>query len=111
MHDLVTNNERITIPAGAGGLYDVEAQIAFAANATGYRQVSIVHSSGSVLARILEPEVSAAAACILNPATTCELAAGDYITVVVHHTAGVALNVLAASAYSPEFMATLATGI
>jgi hypothetical protein len=40
-HDNVTNNSRLTIPAGLGGLYHFIAQITMAANATGVRFAAI----------------------------------------------------------------------
>ena len=40
-HDLVTNTDRLPIPAGMGGRYFVYGSMQFNAHATGYRQLMV----------------------------------------------------------------------
>jgi hypothetical protein len=48
-HDTVTNNSRITIPSGLGGIYVVTGAMRFATNATGARFCRVhLNGSGSV---------------------------------------------------------------
>lgn len=47
-HDNATNPDRITIPAGLGGVYLIGGMITYAANATGYRKAIITVNAFSV---------------------------------------------------------------
>ena len=46
-HDNVTNNSRITIPAGKAGYYQVSAILSYAANGTGQRIIQVAKNGVS----------------------------------------------------------------
>lgn len=89
-HDNVTNNSRLTVPAGLGGTYLVTGQVSFAANATGDRMLTI-NKNGA-----LDAQVSARATAALHhrQQITAELvlAAGDYVELTAYQTSGGALG-------------------
>lgn len=55
---------------------------------------------------MVEHAPSAAAVTAQNPGTDYRLTAGDYVEVIVFQSSGGALNVEAATNYSPEFWMT-----
>jgi len=101
MHSTSSNTGRLT--ATTAGVYDIKAQIEWAATAnTGFRQGFIILNGITNLAA--ERYYLAANEVLwLNIQTTYELAAGDYVEIQVHQTSGAALNVLYAANVSPEF--------
>lgn len=90
MHDLVTNNSRITIPAGAGGLYLIIGRVDYAANSTGARRAEIFKNG----TRIFRNQIPAAAAQItsVQAVSLQVLAAADYIELGGFQDSGGALN-------------------
>lgn len=104
MHDTGSNTERIK--ATTAGRYLFVAQIEFAANATGYRQLAIQHSAAAVnVALAVESGPTASLATVLNAATFYPMTATEYVYVVTHQTSGGALNVVYDAGSAPEFMA------
>lgn len=104
MHDTSSNTGRLTVPAGGGGLYAIGGQIEFASNSTGRRGIQIRLNGTTVIAREETGNLGA------NPhtctvATVYQLAAGDYVELMGLQASGGNLNMLASSAYSPEFYA------
>ncbi len=88
------------------GRYFLAVSVEFPANATGYRQVSIRHSVGTVKVAVdLLPVSSAGATSALSADTVYAMAAAEYVDARVYQSSGGALNVNSTSAYSPEFMA------
>jgi len=104
-HSTTTNTERITVPTGAGGKWAFGATVSFAANATGQRQVRILLNGSTVLAEDIRDAAAGGEVTSITVSGQYALSAGDYLTVVARQTSGGALNVSAASAYSPEFWA------
>lgn len=104
MHDVSTNNSRITFPAD--GTYAVGGNFQFAANATGRRQLGI-RLNGTTLLAVEEYSgaVSATVPCNMGIYTEYEFAAGDYVEIRAFQTSGGALNVSAVGNFSPEFFA------
>lgn len=108
MHDLVTNNSRITIVTP--GVYLVGASVDFAANATGVRLV-VLHRFASggggdtAIASVDGVTIGTVDDHSMSLVTAYAMAAGDYFTLQVWQNSGGALNVPASSAYSPEFWA------
>lgn len=96
MHDNVTNNSRVV--ATTAGTYRVEARIAFAANATGRRAISVrLNSGGSgsggtqqFAIGIANPGAGDLAVC--KDAIEVSLAANDYIEVFAIQSSGGALT-------------------
>lgn len=104
-HDLVTNNSRITIPAGGAGKYLVVANVAFASNATGYRAIQIYANGATTLATTNTNAVNGTETWVCVT-TILNLSAGDYIEVMAFQNSTGALNVVSANFYSPHFMVT-----
>lgn len=87
--NLGTNNTRITIPTGRGGLYAVSWITGWAINATGMRSswVRLNNASypGSLVGQAID--VTTATGYVETP-----LVAGDYLEMVVYQNSGGALN-------------------
>jgi hypothetical protein len=83
-HDNVTNNTRITIPAGKGGKYQITGLVDFDNNTTGQRNI-IIRRNGTVdeLAHITTPSAQYPSGQING---ILDLAVSDYIEVVVYQT-------------------------
>jgi len=101
MHDPVTNNSRITIKTA--GKYIIFVHIEFQANDTGYRQMHLLLNGATYLAFQEQPTSGSGDPARLSLFTTWNFAADDYVQVRVRHNAGVNLNVISGSAYTPEF--------
>ncbi len=88
-HNLLVNPDRLTVPIS--GWYRVMGCVAFSANSSGFRQVSVRVNGGSaiVVARI---GPYASAETIIPFSTEYELAAGDYVTVRVYQNSGSTLT-------------------
>lgn len=97
-------SSKIIIPSGGGGLYLLGAGGSWASNATGYRQLAI-RLNGATLLVITSGPPRSDGFSIQSLTTTYVLAAGDEIELVAEQNSGGALNLLAASAYSPELWA------
>lgn len=101
IHDLSTNTGRLTCVTA--GYYLIIGQVSFDSDADGYRFVIIwLNETTSVASQRLGANPSGATR--VEVMTIYELAVGDYVELQVRHTAGAALDVVAGSAYSPEFM-------
>lgn len=104
MHDTTTNTGRLTVPAGGGGFYAIGGQIEFASNATGRRGIQIRLNGTTIIAREESANLGANDhTCTV--ATVYQLVAGDYVELMGLQASGGNLNMLATSAYSPEFYA------
>lgn len=103
-HSTSSNTSRITVPSGAGGKWKIGGHILFASNATGYRQIAIRVNGSTYIASDVRPTASGIDLA-LSITTEYSASAGDYFELMANQTSGGALNVLVASAYSPEFWA------
>lgn len=99
-HSTSSNTSRLTAPTA--GLYTVGACVAWAGNATGVRAASLRVNGTDVIARELV-DIDSATTHTHNVSTEYQLAAGDYVEVVVAQDSGGNLNVTANGNYSPEF--------
>lgn len=104
MHDTTTNTGRLTVPSGGGGFYAIGGCIEFAADSTGRRGIQIRLNGSTVIARVEFANIGANDHAI-SIATQSQLAAGDYVELMGFQASGGNLNMLATSAYSPEFFA------
>lgn len=103
MHSTVTNNSRITIPSGGGGVYHISGQATFANDATGGRLIRVkLNASTVILGEILFP-ASSSFSTGMAVAGDYKLSAGDYLTLEVYQSSGGILSVDSFSAYTPEF--------
>jgi hypothetical protein len=89
-HSNVTNNTRITIPAGLAGYYRVTANIGFLSNASGRRIFAISLNGGNVSQAELTPTASVEPAGSITD--TYILSDGDYLELNVYQTSGGSLN-------------------
>lgn len=104
MHSLVTTTDRLAIHTA--GVYLIGAQVRFAANMIGTREMQI-RMNGSTTLALADCLATAQANGLvyLNLVTFWKLMVGDYLSVVVYQASGAALNVESAGACSPAFMA------
>lgn len=99
MHDVSTNSSRIVVPAGWGGRVRVTGNIAFAADADGWRQAAIrknaagVAGGGTLIGRTRVAAPAVAASVFVPVHAEFVAVAGDYVELFAHHTAGGAINV------------------
>jgi hypothetical protein len=105
LHSTVTNSSRMTAPVA--GVYLVTANVRFASNGTGYRQVLFLVNGGTLHGDDIRAAVSGVVTDVVTSARV-SLAAGDYVEVQVGQTSGGALNVEVAGGarISPEFSIT-----
>lgn len=99
-HDNATNNSRITVPAGLAGKYLVIGKIGYAANATGYRQVTVRKNGSASLEVLTNTTVSALAQHEVMCAGIYTLAVADYLELLAYQTSGGALNAIAGDFYT-----------
>lgn len=92
MHSTGTNPNRITIPAGAGGWYDIGAWADFTANSTGLRAI-IFRLNGAGLLHQQNDTPANATTWYMGAHFQYQLAAGDYFEVGYFQTSGGNLNV------------------
>lgn len=95
-HDNVTNNTRLTIPAGKGGKYLINFVATFDGNATGVRDVWIRKngSDANLVTRAgYNRQTASASGNTMATTVVLDLAAGDYIEVMVVQTSGVGLPI------------------
>jgi len=107
-HSGATNTARITIPAGGGGWYDIGANVQFEADADGRREVWIERNgqagTGTTVLESAE-DATPTSQHVTNISGPTLLVAGDYLTLNVLHTAGAAINLQSAGAFSIRFWA------
>lgn len=96
-HDTSTNTERLTIPAGMAGDYSVTANVVFASNATGNRQLFIQKNEAGINDEGSGTNAVSGNVTRLSQTVAVSLAAGDRVRVMVNQTSGGALNVTSAS--------------
>lgn len=92
-HSLVTNTERITVPANFAGIYAVGAYVSWDSGATGYRRMFIQQNGTTNLTGQTDTP-TAGPNWIQSCNTIVVAAAADYFTVVAEHTQGTNLQVL-----------------
>jgi hypothetical protein len=90
-------NDRITI--GQDGFYQINANLAIAANTTG-RRVLTIAVNGADVGSVNQPPPSTGSA-ILSVSTALYLAAGDHITMTASQNSGGALNTVVSAGVYP----------
>lgn len=91
-HSTSSNTERITIPAGLGGYYDISVSVRWEADGTVSRRLWVENQSGTILGRRVDlpPTSGIAHQTLTFPAL---LTAGSYIVAYVHQGTGGDLDV------------------
>ncbi len=92
MHDTVTNNSRVTVPTGMGGLYLVVGQTTWAANGVGLRRISLRKNGSTGLGESDQAPSSATRQTTHQVSVLKQLAAADYVELTCFQESGGALN-------------------
>lgn len=103
MHSTVTNTSRMTIPTDGGGKYLMGSGAQFASSAAGTYRYSYFQINATTIVGGGISTPSAGYNPLVTLATVYSMAAADYAEMWVQQDSGGALNLLASSAYSPEF--------
>lgn len=106
LHNPAVNPTRVTIPSGGGGVYEFKANIVFASNTTGYRQVQFRKNGADIGTLITVAPVNGAATAVMHSAMLV-LAAGDYVEVFVYQNSTAALNIGNATTRSVQNQLTM----
>lgn len=101
-HSTSSNTGRLTVPSGEGGKYLIGGHVSWATNATGVRQIYIRLNGATPIGDDVRTPVSGTGTS-QHVSTFYSLAAGDYVELIANQTSGGALQIDAASNYSPEF--------
>lgn len=104
LHSTSSNTGRMTLPVA--GVYLLTLNVEWAANATGYRKVSFLLNGSLTIASASTLNLGASVPVPQTLVTIYKFAASDYVHPTVLQNSGSTINVLATSAYSPEFSAT-----
>jgi hypothetical protein len=97
-HSTSSNTDRLTVPAGKGGKYLINAQISWAGNATGVRELRLHKFLPSESnANIVTNNPPDASTFTQQLTWIQDLSAGDYVVVKVEQTSGGSLNVSGAA--------------
>ncbi len=91
-HSTATNPERITVPAGLGGLYSIGAVVPYVGNATGARVVRLRINGATTVASVDVPTNAGTTSTSVHVSVLWPLAVGDYVEVLAFQSSGGALN-------------------
>ena len=100
IHSTASNTSRLT--ATTAGVYSISGNFTMAPLGSGIGLIG-VRLNGSLIIAYQRFAGITATNLIQAIQTTYKLAAGDYVELIAHQDSGSALNVIAASNYSPEF--------
>jgi hypothetical protein len=92
-HSTSVNTERMTIPAGLAGYYQVTANVGFNTNTTGRRLLQI-KKNGSAIAVGEASSATTDNYPAFNTSIIVNLTVGDYVDLEVYQTSGGSLDVL-----------------
>jgi hypothetical protein len=102
MHDTSTNPSRLI--AKTAGKYSIKASVGFAAHATGWRGTWIRINGATYIAGDRDNTIGGADATYMTISGDYNMAVNDYAEIMVEHTAGVSINVIANANVSYEAM-------
>ena len=100
MHDPVNTSRLVCRSAGR---YHISANIQWAGNATGQRQLRIVLNNSVIIGWVSQLNNGAGIAVIQSVGCDYTMVATDYVEIQVYQDSGGALNINTAANYSPEF--------
>lgn len=105
-HSTVTNNSRITVPAGLGGVYWITGALSIGANNTGYREIRFL-VNGTVIIHIQRQQAVQSVGHLMGASVLNLLSDGDYVELVpISSQTGLSSFVGTPSpAYAPRFSA------
>lgn len=94
MHDNVTNNSRITIPAERGGRYIVTASLSFGGNVTGNRGIRLQKNGAGQERRVLVPNAGLEFFITVSINDIFDFVDGDYLEIAGWQASGAGLVLL-----------------
>lgn len=100
IHSTISNTGRLTCKTT--GIYLIIAQVIWAANAAGYRELKLYHNANRIAYE--KKALTSDNYCFPFLTTLANLAVNDYVTATVYQTTGGNLNALYDPCDSPEFM-------
>lgn len=103
MHDVSTNNSRITFKTS--GIYQVGGNVEYASNNVGIRDLRLVLNGTTIISFVRVDTPDPANAAIININTTYEFAQNDYVELLVLQTSGGNLDIGSTARYAAEFWA------
>jgi hypothetical protein len=103
MHRTDIDTSRITI--ATAGIYLVTGDVTWLTNATGARELNVRKNGTAIVARAVQPADVGGNTSDQSLTTLVQLAAGDYVELVVRQNAGAPVSIATASEFSPEFSA------
>jgi hypothetical protein len=101
IHSTSSNTGRLT--CRTAGLYHITGNVTWAANSTGYRQLTVRVNGTTPIAQVMQQAVSTGDVTEQAVATDFVLAATEYVELLVQQSSGGALNVLTQTNWSPVF--------
>lgn len=101
MHSTSVNTSRITFTTA--GTFAVFGNLAFAANATGFRAIELRLNGTTYIASIVIPAVGGGIPTRLGVYTEYAFTAGQYVELIANQTSGGALNLEQSGNAYPEF--------
>lgn len=105
-HDNTTNNSRITIPSGMGGVYAMGAYVGFAANSTGHRRI-ILRLNGSVdMVASMVGGLPGGFLIPLNVDMVYQFVPTDYVQIFAYQNSGANLDVSTAALWIHRLSST-----
>lgn len=103
-HSTVTNNSRLTIPTGYGGvIFRGTFNVRYAANSTGVRDAAIRLNGSTFIAYNRMPAAASPSTTVVSCPFEYVLNDGDYIEAICQQTSGGNLDVVPAGNFTPEF--------
>ncbi|MBI4597339.1 MAG: hypothetical protein HY737_02930 [Candidatus Omnitrophica bacterium] len=100
IHDTAANTSRLT--AKTAGKYLIYGHVRFSANSIGHRQVGIRLNESPVIALTMG-DATTGELSVISVVTHYDLAANDYVELVVYQNSGSSISVQSANNHSPEF--------
>ena len=101
-HSNVTNNSRMTIPAGLAGKYLVVGTFKWAANATGQR-VGYIYKNTGLMVEVAFNNMGASNAPVFQISDIVDCAVGDYLELQCYQDSGGSLNLSGGFIYNTIF--------
>ena len=99
----MTNNSRLTVPAGLGGIYHIWGMVQFEPSTDiNYRQVMVKFNGGATIGMVTVGAMNGVHVDV-PISITYSLTAGQYVELVVAQASGVARNAVASGTDSPLF--------
>jgi hypothetical protein len=104
-HDTVTNNSRLTVPAGLAGKYLIYVHVEWAANTDATARILQLRvNGGTYIGLDSKPAIATASITTRHSMSTVyDLAVNDYVEIVVHQLAAGSINITSVGNFSPEF--------